>query len=90
MPSLEWMFTRWFVVASLVVFVVYGALLTARWGEFSAALVSTYAFHNITVANIVVLWVTFAVVILIHELGHGYACKHFGGEVHELGFMAAR
>src|SRR6478672_10672563 len=87
MPSLEWMFTRWFVVASLVVFVVYGALLTARWGEFSAALVSTYAFHNITFANIVVLWVTGAVVILVHELGHGYACKHFGGEVHELGFM---
>jgi multidrug resistance efflux pump len=26
-------------------------------------------------------------VVLIHELGHGYACKHFGGEVHEMGFM---
>jgi putative peptide zinc metalloprotease protein len=26
-------------------------------------------------------------VILIHELGHGYACKHYGGEVRELGFM---
>ena len=25
--------------------------------------------------------------ILIHELGHGFTCKHFGGEVHELGFM---
>ena len=87
MPSLEWMFTRWFVVASLVVFVVYLALLAARWSEFSAALVSTYSFHNITLANIVVLWVTGAVVILVHELGHGYACKHFGGEVHELGFM---
>ena len=87
MPSLEWMFTRWFVVASLAVFVVYCALLAARWNEFSAALVSTYSFHNITLANIVVLWVTGAVVILVHELGHGYACKHFGGEVHELGFM---
>src|SRR6185369_3966084 len=87
MPSLEWMFTRWFVVASLAVFVVYCALLAARWNEFSAALVSTYSFHNITLANIVVLWATGAVVILVHELGHGYACKHFGGEVHELGFM---
>src|SRR3954466_15528376 len=87
MPKLEWMFTRWFVVGSLVAFVVYLALLTARWNEFSAALVSTYSFHNITFANILVLWVTGAVVILVHELGHGYACKHFGGEVHELGFM---
>jgi putative peptide zinc metalloprotease protein len=87
MPSLEWMFTRWFVVASLAVFVVYCGILWARWSEFSAALVSTYSLHNITLANIVVLWVTGAIVILVHELGHGYACKHFGGEVHELGFM---
>jgi putative peptide zinc metalloprotease protein len=87
MPSLEWMFTRWFVVASLVVFVAYVALLGARWNEFSAALVNTYSFHNITFANVVVLWVSGAIVILVHELGHAYACKHFGGEVHELGFM---
>jgi biotin carboxyl carrier protein len=87
MPSFEWMFTRWFVVGSLVIFVLYLALLAARWSEFSAALVSTYALHNITLANIVVLWVTGAAVIFVHELGHGYACKHFGGEVHELGFM---
>jgi len=87
MPSLEWMFTRWFVVASVVAFVAYCAILGARWGEFSAALVSTYSFHNLTLANVVVLWVTGAIVILVHELGHGYACKHFGGEVHELGFM---
>src|SRR5258705_6680670 len=87
MPTLEWMFTRWFVVASVVVFIAYLALLGARWHEFSAALVNTYSFHNITLANIVVLWVTGAIVILVHELGHGYACKHFGGEVHELGFM---
>jgi len=87
MPSLEWMFTRWFVVASLAAFGVYCVLLAARWDEFSSALVSTYSLHNITLANVVVLWVTGAVVILVHELGHGYACKHFGGEVHELGFM---
>ena len=87
MPSLEWMFTRWFVVASVVVFIAYVALLAARWHEFSAALVNTYSFHNITLANIVVLWMTGAIVILVHELGHAYACKHFGGEVHELGFM---
>jgi len=36
--------------------------------------------------------ILFIVVILtvvgaVHELGHAYACKHFGGEVHRLGFM---
>jgi putative peptide zinc metalloprotease protein len=28
-----------------------------------------------------------AVVKVVHELGHGLSCKHFGGECHEIGFM---
>jgi putative peptide zinc metalloprotease protein len=28
-----------------------------------------------------------AVVKVLHELGHGLSCKHFGGECHEIGFM---
>ena len=24
---------------------------------------------------------------MIHELGHGYTCKYFGGQVHEIGAM---
>jgi putative peptide zinc metalloprotease protein len=33
------------------------------------------------------LAVTMAVVKVVHELGHGLSCKHFGGECHEIGFM---
>jgi putative peptide zinc metalloprotease protein len=87
LPYVEWMFSRTFVLVSLAIFVVYTALLGARWGEFKGALASTYSLHTITFTNVVVLWMTGAVVILIHELGHAYACKHFGGEVRELGFM---
>lgn len=87
MPSVRWMFTRWFAVASIVLFVLYLALLGNRWTEFVAALSSTYSFQNIGLGNIVTLWIVGGFVILIHELGHGYACKHFGGEVRELGFM---
>jgi putative peptide zinc metalloprotease protein len=28
-----------------------------------------------------------AAVKVVHELGHGLSCKHFGGECHEIGFM---
>jgi putative peptide zinc metalloprotease protein len=87
LPYVDWMFSRAFVLASLVAFVVYTAVLGARWGEFKGALAATYSFQTITFTNIVVLWVTGALVILIHELGHAYACKHYGGEVRELGFM---
>ena len=36
-----------------------------------------------------VLWIlaTIGLVKVLHELGHAVACKHFGGECHELGLM---
>lgn len=35
--------------------------------------------------NLPILWVVFVVLKLWHELGHGYACKRFGGHVPEMG-----
>ena len=87
MPSVRWMFTRSFAVASIALFVLYLCLLANRWPQFVAALSSTYSFHNIGLVNVVTLWIVGGLVILIHELGHGYTCKYFGGEVRELGFM---
>lgn len=42
--------------------------------------------------NLLWLYVAMVIVKLIHELGHGFSCKHFGkreggGEVHTLGIM---
>ena len=33
------------------------------------------------------LYLVFVLVKLIHELGHGFFCRRFGGECHELGLM---
>lgn len=37
--------------------------------------------------NLLLLWLVFPVVKLLHELGHAYTVKSGGGEVHELGLM---
>jgi len=37
--------------------------------------------------NLVFLWASFVVIKAIHELGHAFSCRRFGGEVHELGIM---
>ena len=39
------------------------------------------------VQGILFLIVILTVVGAVHEFGHAYACKHFGGEVHRMGFM---
>ena len=37
--------------------------------------------------NLLALWLLFPVLKAFHELGHGYAAKAFGGEVHDMGVM---
>lgn len=41
----------------------------------------------LTPSHLAALAVAMAAVKVIHEFGHGIACKHFGGEVRELGLM---
>lgn len=37
--------------------------------------------------NLFIIWVVMILVKIVHEFGHGLSCKHFGGEVHEMGAM---
>lgn len=37
--------------------------------------------------NLLYLWGTMAVTKILHEFGHGLACRHFGSECHSMGMM---
>jgi len=37
--------------------------------------------------NLLMIWLLFPLIKALHELGHGFAVKAFGGEVHEMGVM---
>jgi hypothetical protein len=87
MPWVRWCFGRTFLCLSVALFAVYFIAIAARWPEFYATFEQTYFPGALTFGTIVLLWCVSIVVIAIHELGHAYACKHFGGQVHEMGFM---
>jgi putative peptide zinc metalloprotease protein len=87
LPAIRWMFTPAFIVASVVLFSLYLAVLGQRFPEYTAALQSTYAPSKLSPLHVAIFIASGLAVILIHELGHGFTCKYFGGEVHELGFM---
>jgi hypothetical protein len=88
LPYLRWCFSRTFVVASVVLFAAYFIILAATWDEYARVVAARYSSATFTLGSFALFWVTLTVVSAIHELGHGYACKYFGGEVHEIGVMA--
>jgi putative peptide zinc metalloprotease protein len=59
------------------------ALAAQHWTELS----SNLADRLLAAGNLAAIALVFPFVKLLHELGHGYAVKAYGGEVHEAGVM---
>ena len=55
----------------------------AHWSDLTANLID----QMITPQNLVLLWFLFPIIKALHEFGHAFAVKVFGGEVHEMGIM---
>ena len=74
------LFTRAaFVVWLLAAFTSIGVVI-AKWEEFRSPLGSMLATNNLPL-----LWFLLVLLKIVHEFGHAYACKHFGGSVPEMG-----
>ncbi len=58
-------------------------LLWLNWAELTTNIVDRVMARE----NLFLLWFVYPVVKCLHELGHGYAVKRWGGEVHEMGIM---
>ncbi|MFM8251091.1 MAG: hemolysin D [Planctomycetota bacterium] len=89
---LNWLYprTRWFYTTSFFfVWLLVGLSALLLVGiEFDTFRARLPAFHQFFAAeNWIFLGITMAIVKILHEFGHGLSCKHFGGEVHEMGAM---
>ena len=80
-----WLFSAPAVLAAMALMLAALLLLAA---EFDLFLSRLPAFEQFFAAqNWLALAVTLAVTKIVHEFGHGLACKRFGGECHEMGLM---
>lgn len=80
-PNVRFFWTRTFLVLSAASIALAVAVV---WGN-RLELVSHFAhLHWQTFA---IAGLTLLVVTLLHECAHGLTCKHYGGEVHEIGFL---
>jgi len=86
-PYLGWMFTRGFVLFSLALFIAAVYLLAGDWAQVQRDTASLYSFQNKTAYDIWAFWLLLLGLGAVHEFGHGLTCKHFGGDVHQMGFL---
>ncbi len=84
-------YTRWFFQPPMMIFVALLAisallLVSVQFDVFRSRLPTFHEFF-FGYKNWLYLLAVMAVAKVLHEFGHGLACKHFGGECHEMGFM---
>lgn len=86
-PWLSWMYTRGFVVFSGALFVVTLALLSRDWTRIAHDTRDLWSFSHKSSFDLWMFWILMMALGGIHEFGHGLTCKHYGGDVHQMGFM---
>ncbi len=74
----------WFGALLFLGVVGYGLVLAAmHWPELTADITD----RVLSAKSLMLILITYPFVKALHELGHGYAVKRWGGEVHEMGVM---
>ncbi|HXI83439.1 MAG TPA: efflux RND transporter periplasmic adaptor subunit [Verrucomicrobiae bacterium] len=79
---LRFCFTPAFVVLSALLILAGVGITASNWTEILQDFRGLWSFQTL-----LVMWVVVSVAITFHEFAHGLTCKHFGGSVHELGFL---
>ena len=83
MPFARPFFTKTAAVIGLIIMLFALLEMTRHW-----SLISNHATeHALSPSNLLIIWFVYPFIKGIHELGHGFAVKKWGGEVHELGIM---
>jgi len=80
--KVRFFYTPLFLVISAAIILGAAYVVFANWEDAAQDVSRLFQFSAIPVILLVVF-----LVVTAHEFAHGLTCKHFGGEVHELGFF---
>jgi putative peptide zinc metalloprotease protein len=79
-------YSRWFTVLTLCAFAFSAGITITHWSEIGRDTLEFYNFADKSWGDVVQFYLLAVLVLSIHELGHGHACKHYGGRVPAMGF----
>jgi putative peptide zinc metalloprotease protein len=82
----EWIYTWWFTMLTLMAFAFTGWITITHWSEIGRDTLEFYNFSDKSWWDFIEFYLLATVVLGFHEIGHGHACKHYGGRVPAMGF----
>lgn len=84
-PVTGWLFSPLFVAGVIALAVAAATLIAVQFDTFQARLPELRTI--VDASNLPWLILVLAATKVLHELGHALACRHFGGDCHEIGLM---
>ena len=81
-PHIRFFWTRGFLILSALLIAAAAVDLWLNRDEFVSDLAENLRWQTLVCGGLMLIFVT-----ALHESAHGLTCKHFGGEVHEVGFL---
>lgn len=82
-PRIGFLWTRGFLVLSAAGILAAAAVAATNSGSLASRFADALSWQTVAL-----VWLTLLVATTLHEFAHGLTCRHFGGEVHEVGFLA--
>lgn len=83
----KYIYSRWFTLFAVILFLFEAGTFAAKWGVIGHDVPLYYDFSRKSFSDLLEFWLLFFVLGFLHESAHGLTCKHFGGEVHSMGFL---
>lgn len=82
LPRTRWAFTPWFHIIGCFLIACGLTIAYINWPQLKTQAPNLFSFWTI-----LMIWPIAFAVSFYHEFSHGLTCRHFGGQVKEVGFM---
>ncbi|MEE9493835.1 MAG: biotin/lipoyl-binding protein [Gammaproteobacteria bacterium] len=79
--KIQWLFSQSILIVYSIIILAALVLTGMHWPEITGQMFE----RALAPENLIILWLTYPVVKTLHEFGHAFATRVWGGEVHEMG-----